>query len=317
MESGMDLSLVGGLGSRELPQELIDGILNFLRDDQKALRQCCLASRSFQPPCQKLIFECIRLHSVVSEDGGSDQGKKFTMAQRLRDILVSSLHLAPLIKELRIMNTLDESGAEGNRLGWLEQDTSLPVILPLLVNLERFYLSGVSTYGAKIDIESLPRAIQDALFLTWKSPNLTRIGLHRVRFATFEDLFSVILHSPSVRDITLCYVIFTRDDEGRQGTTANVPGRVCGKPISPRAEQARIINSLSFYGDGSTISSRFFAALLSNMELNKPLSALRKLFFPIGVAVQNDLSFLRQFLRICPALEELHISMCASDLFLC
>ncbi|KAG7090470.1 hypothetical protein E1B28_009585 [Marasmius oreades] len=310
-----------------LPQELIDVILEFLWNDQEALQQCCLSSRSFRPLCQRYIFECVRMNPISGKRSEKEhtsdnphQTPKIhvgdshtpTMAQRLEDILKSSPGLALLIRDLRICN-VDESDWESS-FGWLEKDTSLPFILPHLVNLERFYLSGSLTDDSRVKMTSLPKPVQEALFTTWKSPKLTHIGIHCVIFATFHDLTSVLLHSIAVRDITLCFVDVDVDDlDGNDLNTAGVVAALNGDVIEGKSDvlapstiiRAPTIDSLALFAEPEVLSH--LCSWLLSPTSNLPLSALRKLHLPVGLP--DDLPFFHQILKASPSLEELHVTM--------
>ncbi|KAF9260946.1 hypothetical protein L218DRAFT_946479 [Marasmius fiardii PR-910] len=289
-----------GTRSLELPQELIDAIVEYLWNDREALKQCCLTSRSFRPLCQKFIFECVRLNPTRAKrsDENASNGNKtpkaadvdaggsqsLTMAQRLNNVLQSSPYLPQLIKDLRICN-VDDIEWETS-FGWLEDDDSLSHILPLLVNLERFYVSGSLTDDSRIEMTELAKPVRDALFTTWKSPKLTHIGIHCVVFESFEDLSSILTHSTAVRDITLCFVDVGDDEDLLQENTRDAGDHsnndVDGKPViqtSSAVTRTSTIDSLALFAEPEVLSRIY------------------------------DLPFFHQILRASPSLEELHITM--------
>ena len=46
----------------DLPPELLDHIVDFLHDNQTALRNCCLVSKSWIPRARKYLFAAIEFH---------------------------------------------------------------------------------------------------------------------------------------------------------------------------------------------------------------------------------------------------------------
>ncbi|KAG7085362.1 hypothetical protein E1B28_002925 [Marasmius oreades] len=294
----MELDLGAG-GTPTIPEELIDKILDLLWDDQEALKQSCLASRSFVRTCQKLIFECIWLEDIPS--GGYLNGHLLTMAQRLGLLLRSTPHLALLINGLHIVSDC------GN---WLTRDKSLPFVLPLLVNLRRFYISNGKKNPDYIIIPYLPKAVQEALFATWRSPKLTHIGMGYIAFASFEDVLSVISQSShSVRNIAIC-MVDGEDMEFDGQFNANHDSGINGQPVIPGPSSTRGIDSLTFTPCEDEHSAQFYTWLL-NPKTNFSWSSLRKLHFHIGgqYTFEEDLSLFRHILTASPSIEELHISM--------
>ncbi|KAG7085348.1 hypothetical protein E1B28_002914 [Marasmius oreades] len=287
MDRRMELDLGAG-GTPTIPEELIDKILDLLWDDQKALKQSCLASRSFVRTCQKLIFECIWLEDIPN--GGDSNAHLLTMAQRLELLLRSTPHFALLIKGLHIVS---------NWTKWLTRDKTLPFILPLLVNLRRFYISNGKKNSDYIIIPYLPKAVQEALFATWRSPKLTHIAMGCIAFALFEDVLSVISQSShSVRNIALCMV----DGDVNNNRDSDINGRL----VIP----SRHMDSLTFTPCEDEHSAQFYTWLL-NLKTNFSWSSLRKLHFYIGgeFTLEEDLSLFRHILTASPSIEELHISM--------
>ncbi|KAG7085349.1 hypothetical protein E1B28_002915 [Marasmius oreades] len=217
------------------------------------------------------------------------------MAERLELLLKSSPHLALLIKDLHIIEE-SELCIWGS---WLTDDESLPFILPLLVNLERFHIANDRIYPGDIYLTHLPKPVQEAFFATWRSPKLTHIAMAGIRFVSFKDVLSVISHSShSVRNIALCKV--DGDDEVEVNGQLVILG-----PSSPRG-----IDSLTFKPCLDRRSTEFYTWLL-NPEARFELSSLRKLHFYIGgeSTFKKDLSFFRHILMASPSIEELHIAM--------
>ncbi|KAF8122342.1 hypothetical protein K438DRAFT_1896770 [Mycena galopus ATCC 62051] len=75
-----------------LPQELIDAIVNELRNDSSCLVVCSKTAKTFRVPCQRWIFREMVIHS---EESGY-----LNTYQRASDILNSSPDIEPYIREI-------------------------------------------------------------------------------------------------------------------------------------------------------------------------------------------------------------------------
>ncbi|KAG7085350.1 hypothetical protein E1B28_002916 [Marasmius oreades] len=222
------------------------------------------------------------------------------MAERLELLLKSSPHLALLIKALHINSHWVTE--------WLKEDESLPFILPLLVNLERFYISNSERNSTYIFLPHLPKPVQEALFATWRSPKLTHIAMAGIRFVSFKDVLSVISQSShSVRNIALCMV--DGDDMESDGeVNANRDSGINGQSVIPGPSSTRNTESLTFNPCKDEHSAQFYTWLL-NPEAKFSWSSLHKLHFYIGgeFTFEEDLALFRRILTVSPSIEELHV----------
>ena len=151
----------------ELPQDLYDEVISYLRNDTPSLEACSLANRSMTIPCQKLLFQCIELL-------GGQGDKRGNTSYNFHQLLAGSPHIAGYVQSLHIRDTefkqrepilLDPSvfTTEQNlpyedyvlrngddlvldgpvvpyedtnkRRLWLPEDKFLPLVTPLLHNL--------------------------------------------------------------------------------------------------------------------------------------------------------------------------------------
>ncbi|KAF9789295.1 hypothetical protein BJ322DRAFT_1000309, partial [Thelephora terrestris] len=55
------------MSNRFIPPEICDHIVDFLHDDPKTLKQCCLCSRSWVPRTRKHLFAVVRLYPLEIE----------------------------------------------------------------------------------------------------------------------------------------------------------------------------------------------------------------------------------------------------------
>ncbi|KAF9258700.1 hypothetical protein L218DRAFT_1063162, partial [Marasmius fiardii PR-910] len=319
-----------------LSQELIDLTLEFLTDDQEALRQCCLVSRSFQIPVQKILFGCVRLKPVPPvkprdlENQPVDSAavattsmlpqqinRTLTMAQRLSNVLNSSPHLAGFIKDLRIWDRHNFSPDHPTD-SWLKDDTTLPRILPLLTNLQRFFLAG-STSGSMLDIATLPEEMKTALFEVWRrSSKITHVGLQCITFSSFPELVQVLKSCERVKHVTL----ITPDvDDVLDGLSLeNVEADVTAAD-GPNAENAEA-SSPSDTSTKETIYSIESLGLFLEPELLcrlcawllEPSCKLRLSLQKLSLVTEpKDLKLVGQVVQTSTSLEEMRITLISDD----
>ncbi|KAJ7868597.1 hypothetical protein B0H14DRAFT_2503876 [Mycena olivaceomarginata] len=80
----------------DLPQELVDTILDILHDDIPSLKSCSLAARIFVISARKHIFKKIEILS--SSDA----------SQRFYQLLCSSPHITPIVEDLCIASVVEK-----------------------------------------------------------------------------------------------------------------------------------------------------------------------------------------------------------------
>ncbi|PPQ68638.1 hypothetical protein CVT26_002922 [Gymnopilus dilepis] len=112
--------------SAKLPQEIVDEILDYLRDDKSALRACALASHSFLHPAQKLIFVQVTLISPA-DNATLDSHPRLSPAL-FESISRSSLRICSYVRHLDISDPERE---------WLtnQVQSTISKLLPRLMNL--------------------------------------------------------------------------------------------------------------------------------------------------------------------------------------
>ncbi|KAF9258683.1 hypothetical protein L218DRAFT_1080295 [Marasmius fiardii PR-910] len=336
------------MGRPRLSQELIDLTLDFLRDDREALRQCTLASRSFQIPAQKVLFECIKLKPIPAVKSTEAEEERVqsepvatstspsqapplptnmttTMAQRLHNLLNSSPHLAGLIKDLRIRDMDDFNYEQPRSVSWLKDDTSLPQILPLLTNLQRLFLAG-SMSDSMLDMATLPQGIKNALLEVWRKSNkITHIGFQCVKFSSFRELLEVVEGCAGVKHMTFFAV--DADDLSDASSLENVDVNLTvavGTPspdITPggRSEVSstdtgtkktiHAIESLGLFLEPELLSR--FCAWLLGPSSKLGLSSLQKL--SLVAELKDNLKLVRRVVEASTSLEEMRITIISGD----
>ncbi|THU99279.1 hypothetical protein K435DRAFT_777064 [Dendrothele bispora CBS 962.96] len=224
--------------SSRLPQELIDLIVDELKEDVTSLRACALTSQCFRRPSQRTLFHCTKLHPLPPDrelevqsssnttDSNSEESRhRPSVCDRLHLLLQSSPHIAPYIRDLRIRDTENE---EHPSKSWLTKINSLPLILPLLTQLQRIYIAG-SMSESLLDIGKVPEETKKALFMAMRSSKITHIGFQCVQFPNFEELLEAIGKAGwggSLKNLTLFAVDVAQDEESSDSDDSETKGTV-------------------------------------------------------------------------------------------
>jgi len=188
----------------QIPQELIDRIVEELLEDEDSLCACALTSRSFQVPSQKCLFHRIELYDDKQHRNHWLAGSNNTLnlCERLYLLFQTSPHLASIIKDLAIFDPGDT---------WLTEENSLPFILPLLTNLEKIYISG-GLWEASLCIEDMPLMLKESLCATIHSPKITHVGFQGVEFSSVNNILSFLAGCTGLKSLTLFSVDVTDEE---------------------------------------------------------------------------------------------------------
>ncbi|KAM6503368.1 hypothetical protein JOM56_000311 [Amanita muscaria] len=105
-----------------LPTELFDSILNHLSNDKSSLKSCSLASRTFLPTAQALLFRRVELHASAWNRWGKNPD--LNAGRKLRH-LVELSHLLSYTRELYINGCSIDLGSDTELVQALEAFISL------------------------------------------------------------------------------------------------------------------------------------------------------------------------------------------------
>jgi hypothetical protein len=270
-----------------LPPELLDIILDHFHDDTAALKACSMLSRTSLLACQPRIFSIITLEYIVdnSEDGPISSHCRFL------DILTSSTHLTPLVRELRF--TLPRSLKALSGKETLAQHAvpaeilmALPQLQTLVVRTQPGYLIW-SRLSAELTmalrrVVQLPTLRHLDLSATWQFPPSF--------FSCFTNNLQVLRFS----EICLPNPIH----EPASLETTGVPNQPSG--AHPGKEGSHSLSILS------SMTSQNLDALFVRPGCTLDISRLRSL----TLASFDDKSILQRILQTCgPSLSSLRMHM--------
>lgn len=168
-----------------LPPELLEEIIEYLRDSRETLKSCALSCRPLLLPSQKRLFSSVTIRGPRKLDmkwlgGPPDEG---CSSKQLGDLLESSPHLAIFVRNLKIQDRR-KYRARADRYHqvpnatkrWLREDTNLSRALSYLKNLHSFFLE----LSAFPYFDALPTATRLSIIGLIQSPSLKRLTLRGV-----------------------------------------------------------------------------------------------------------------------------------------
>jgi hypothetical protein len=191
----------------DLPQDLVDTILDDLHDDVPSLKSCSLAARTFVISARKHIFKKIEILS--SSDA----------SQRFYELLCSSPHIAPLVEDLCITSILErfpETCAYLDPSGDYMSGRPLSLILLLLTELKRISIIETGNvnrwtsrqYGRSWNKMEPP--LQSALANVFSSPRLEAVHLCGLVLESPCHLLSLFSEAAALKEMSLSRVFFTQ-----------------------------------------------------------------------------------------------------------
>ncbi|KAJ7863822.1 hypothetical protein B0H14DRAFT_3606827 [Mycena olivaceomarginata] len=191
-------------GLMDLPQELVDTILDILHDDGPSLKSCSLAARIFFISARKHIFRKIEIFS------SSD------VSQRFYELLCSSPHIAPLVEDLCIVSVLkrlSETSAYLDPSGDYMSGRPLSLILLLLTELKQISIieNGDRTEtSAKFSRSwsKMDQPLQSALVNVFSSPRLQAVHLRRLVLKSPCYLLSLFSEATALKEMSLSCLYF-------------------------------------------------------------------------------------------------------------
>lgn len=177
--------------SVSLPQELIDHILDELREDIWSLEACSLVSHSFLRESRRLLFSRVEIwdSKFVARTGMFARiPRSFRGSGKLLGLLCESPSISLCIKDLKVIGS-----------SWISDEThSLEAVLDMLLNLESISFKGTSplrvNYGPPGGGQWLAKEIirlKDSLVTVSQSPNLRRVSFDTHRLPDISKFFSM------------------------------------------------------------------------------------------------------------------------------
>jgi len=184
-----------------VPPELVDSIIDYLHDDSVALKNCSLVCHSWIPSSRYHLFRQVSLDFIRFTDRVQILQYDHYAHRKcliLHQCLENSPYVASYIRRLII-----RPGALFNSGGLEKTTRAVSAVLRKLTNLKRLDLVLASW-------KSLAPHFQDSICTILRLPSVTRLHLLRCHFDTFQDLSSLISHSPGLKELRLQFITFLR-----------------------------------------------------------------------------------------------------------
>lgn len=157
-----------------LPQELLDQVVDNLHDDSCSLKSCSLAASAFLSSARVHIFSSISLLPPASH--------KIRNCQKFHTLLHHSPHLAPLVKDLRIVEGTLTAPPPSLRSGgtpWVATSGRTLASILLRLKLTRFAMVRSATAHTRVvDYwDTIPHTLIAAIQDVLRSPDLESVRI--------------------------------------------------------------------------------------------------------------------------------------------
>ncbi|KAJ7679927.1 hypothetical protein B0H14DRAFT_3062866 [Mycena olivaceomarginata] len=173
-----------------LPQELLDLVINNICNIP-SLKTCSLACTAFRYSSQSRLFSRVTLPWLK-------RGTTTTKCCLFYRLVTESPHIQPYVRTLVIMDRdIHITPSRRFRTEWLLDDTTLPLLLPLLRNLESFHMHAWLSWDLVLESKKNP-PLTSAISTALASPNIRSI-----HFRGIDIPPSCIAQSPGLQDLLL------------------------------------------------------------------------------------------------------------------
>jgi hypothetical protein len=180
-------------GFAEVPQDIIEGIVDQLRGHNDALRSCAVVSRSFLLPSRRNLLAIVHLDSVDK-------------TECLHNLLVSNPGLSLHIRDLTfaIPDSISRKGFE-ELCAWLKSSNILASILRKVPRI--CYMVWGDLHSCFLDWDNFSSDLQSALLDLFQSPLLATLKIFKLwRFTpnspdVFPHVKRLILHNVTFNDV--------------------------------------------------------------------------------------------------------------------
>jgi len=201
-----------------LPQEIIDFIIELCRDSINDLKSCSLVSTSWTPASRRHLFPTLTLgRAVTYHDTYRTPTQSFLQQfKQLDEILEKTPYIAEQC--IRCVKMCFESYALAPTWTTYHEETNymLGKVLARLVQVQEFRLS-LGNWA------SYPREAKHTIYAAIRQPSISRLSILTSEFDTFPDFASLLIHSPSLKHLTVAGLVI---HNSALGDTSHLPTTV-------------------------------------------------------------------------------------------
>lgn len=286
----------------DIPQEMVDAIIDELSDDYTSLKSVGLVCRSWYPASRRNLFRDINLgyHGIVQR------------SVKLLEVLQRNPLLRSSVKTLKLINIdtgIDAPTSGSLDLGWMGLSpmavSTVVNIFPLLTSLTDLEVEGFEASW----LSFLPSFQAGIARLVSQTPSLKRLGLLFVEDFNQMHIFTT---SPRLEEISLRHMCPNGlDQDVRADVASSLP--VASRPLPPAEDEYRL-RYLNVDASGEAWRSLIACARVSPKA--------RYILFPKQVLISSSswdssmTSAWRDFLETgAPYVEHLYINLwCLEDM---
>ena len=267
----------------DLPQELVDRVIDLLRNDAAALRTCSLVGRSTRPRAQSHIYRsvCLTPSRCVTYNALAKQSPHLATAVH---------HLCVTQSVYKLIGRKSHSHLPGYEQVLGPQDARRPHLFPAVTTLKLDFLDPVSLSPSLLSLICDLRRVET-------------LRLHSCRFTTLDGAAELICHFPRLKSLTACD-IFTQntfDPRVRESPAPHMIEGPASTTVRPALEELRLYPT-SFLGEISSIS---LTKWVFEQGMYDRLSSLQ-----IAVSRRAEVAVLSACLRqLGPRLQHLDLSL--------
>jgi len=199
-----------------LPQEIVDFIIDFFKDCTDDLKNCSLVSTSWTPASRRHLFRTLTLGRTYHGANLSRSPSFLQQFHQLDEILEKTPYIAEQC--IRCVKLRFESYALAlTRTTYHEETNSmLGKVLARLAQVEEFRLS-LGNWA------SYPREAKHTIYAAIRQPFVSRLSILDSNFHSFSDFASLLIHSPSLKHLTVADLHFYNS---ALGDTSHLPTAV-------------------------------------------------------------------------------------------
>ncbi|SJL03446.1 uncharacterized protein ARMOST_06801 [Armillaria ostoyae] len=190
----------------QLPQELLNAIIDCLSDDIPSLHACSLVCRAWTEHAQEHIFH--EQHFCTPKGPRGDLHK-------FRDLLRMSPHLGAFVKVIKLDDFPDGWKHRVHPWRHHEMETASPEVFPLLTTLKSF--SFQLMYHDVWD-QVVGMSVADAYKSTLRTAFLTDVRLSWLTFDLYSNFLHLLSNLVAVREINLSAITIKSFDDVTSAT---------------------------------------------------------------------------------------------------
>ena len=190
-----------------LPQELIDAIIKNCRENGWDIRNFALVCHQWLHPSRRHLFRHVRLDPPCGRYHRRPTDVPYT--KRLYSVLLKSPHLVEYIKEVKVYE-----GQKMRKQDWVSTDETLPLVLRMLVKLEKFQFH-------RLNWEDFSEDLQQSICFVLELPTLSTLEIDQ---GLLDGSF--LCHAKYLTHLSLTeYVTWSEKTVVEATTQANTPCR--------------------------------------------------------------------------------------------